>query len=408
MNILTKVLSAFGLKRETPFFVDDRYQGNAGTSGEVVTPFSALSLSSVWACANLVSGTMASLPFEMYRRQPDGHSAVDASHPLHGVIYDSPNYDQTALDFWEYLSLSIELWGNGYARVERSGKRVVSLHPIHPEVMTVKRLSNGSLEYSWTEDGKSFRASDRGVLHVRGPGGNPLGGMSTLQFGRQAFSSALAADRAAASMFRNGLRPSALVKFKEWLSPEQRDVTERRLTEKYLGAMNAGRPLIAEGGMEFQQLTISPEDAQMLETRQFSVEEICRFFQVPPALIGHAGASTAWPTSVEQQIIMFLTFYLRKRIKRIEQAVRKQLLTPEDRAAGYTPRFNMEGLLRGDSAARSAFYQVMTQIGAMTINEVRQRENLASVSGGDTPRMQMQNIPITQTISQEGEPDANA
>ena len=273
--------------------------------------------------------------------------------------------------------------------------------------MTVKRLSNGSLEYSWTEDGKFYRQTDRGVLHVRGPGGNPLGGMSTLQFGRQAFSAAIAADRAAASMFRNGLRPSAIIKFKEWLSPIQRDISERSLFEKYTGAMNAGRPMILEGGMEYQQLTISPEDAQMLETRQFSVEEVCRFFQVPPALIGHAGASTAWPTSVEQQIIMFLTFYLRKRLKRIEQAVRKQLLTPEDRASGVTTRFNMEGLLRGDSAARSTFYQTMTQIGAMTINEVRQRENLPSVAGGDTPRMQSQNIPITQTITQE-QADANA
>lgn len=408
MSIMTKVLSAFGLKREVPFFVDDRYPGQPGAAGETVTPASALSLSAVWACSNLVAGTIASLPFEVYRRQPDGHSAIYAEHPLHGVIYDSPNYDQTALDFWEHLALSIELWGNGYARVERANGRVVSLHPVHPEAMTVKRLANGSLQYRWVEDGRQFERTDRGVLHVRGPGGNPLGGMSTLQFGRQVFSSALAADRAAASMFRNGLRPSALIKFKEWLSPDQRDVTERRFAEKYVGAVNSGRPMIAEGGMEYQQLTISPEDAQMLETRQFSVEEICRFFQVPPALIGHAGASTAWPTSVEQQIIMFLTFYLRKRIKRIEQAVRKQLLTPEDRASGVSPRFNMEGLLRGDSAARSAFYQSMTQIGAMTINEVRQRENLASVAGGDTPRMQMQNIPITHTISQEGKPDANA
>ncbi|MFG6083911.1 phage portal protein [Paracoccus litorisediminis] len=407
MKLLTTAMALFGLKRETPFFVDERYQDTAGAGGELVTPLSALSLSAVWACANLVAGTMASLPFEVYRRQPDGHSAVDAAHPLHGVIYDSPNYDQTALDFWEYIALSVELWGNGYVRVERAGNRVVSLHPIHPEAMTVKRITSGSLEYSWTEDGKHFRRADRSVLHVRGPGGNPVGGMSTLQFGRQVFSAAIAADRAAASMFRNGLRPSAIIKFKEWLSPAQRDVAERALVEKYMGAMNAGRPMIAEGGMEYQQLTISPEDAQMLETRQFSVEEICRFFQVPPALIGHAGASTAWPTSVEQQIIMFLTFYLRKRLKRIEQAVRKQLLTPEDRAAGVSTRFNMEGLLRGDSAARATFYQTMTQIGAMTINEVRQRENLPSVVGGETPRMQSQNIPITQTNTQEqGNADA--
>lgn len=403
MTLIRKALVMLGLKREVPFFVDERYPGGGDLAGELVTPNSALSLSAVWACANLIAGTVSSLPFEIYRRQGAGHSVVDRAHPLHHVIYDSPNYDQTALDFWEFIALSVELWGNGFARVERAGGRVVSLHPIHPDAIHVRRLASGALEYSWTEDGRTYRQSDRGVLHVRGPGGNPLGGMSTLKFGRQSFSAALAADRAAASMFRNGLRPSALIRFSEWLSPGQREVTERRLAEKYMGAVNAGRPFIIEGGMEYQQLTISPEDAQMLETRQFTVEEICRFFQVPPALIGHAGTSTAWPTSVEQQIIMFLTFYLRKRLKRIEQAVRKQLLTPEDRAAGVAPRFNMEGLLRGDSAARASFYQTMTQIGAMTINEVRGRENLAPVSGGDIVRMQMQNIPITQET-----PDADA
>ena len=149
--------------------------------------------------------------------------------------------------------------------------------------------------------------------------------------------------------------------------------------------------------MEFSSLSISPEDAQMLETRQFSVEEICRYFQVPPALIGHAGNSTAWPTSVDQQVLMFTKFYLRRRVKRIEQAVRKQLLTPQERAKGYAPRINMDGLLRGDSASRAEYYQTMTQIGAMTINEVCDREGWAHKPGGDVPRMQMQNIPITQT-----------
>ncbi|TNJ39245.1 phage portal protein, partial [Phaeobacter sp. B1627] len=197
-------------------------------------------------------------------------------------------------------------------------------------------------------------------------------------------------------MFRNGLRPSGLIKFKEWLNVEERAAAEA-IVEKYLGAVNAGKPFIAEGGLEYEQITISPEDAQMLETRQFSVEEICRFFQVPPALIGHAGASTAWPTSVDQQVLMFTKFYLRRRVKRIEQAVDKQLLTAADRAAGISGRINMDALLRGDSASRASFYQTMVQIGGMTINELRAREGLPPVAGGDVVRAQMQNIPITET-----------
>lgn len=370
--------------------------GGPGYAGEVVNSRSSMSLSAVWACANLVSGTISSLPFEIHRSNSDGFSSVDARHPLHRLLYESPNYDQTALDFWDYLCLSVELWGNAYAQVTRSGDVIAALYPINPEAMSVRRLTTGALEYRWTRDGRFYVGTDRDVLHIRGPGGEALGGMSTLQFGRQVFSSALAADRAAAGMFSNGLRPSAVVKFKEWLTPEQRAVTETLLLDKYQGAMNAGRPFVAEGGVEYQQLSIAPEDAQMLETRQFSVEEVCRYFGVPPVMIGHAGGSTAWPTSVEQQALIFQKFTLRRRIKRIEQAVAMQLLSPQDRASGVSARINMEALLRGDSASRAAFYQIMTQIGAITINEVRGRENMPPVAGGDTPRMQMQNVPITQ------------
>lgn len=365
-------------------------------AGEVVTSGSSLGLSAVWACANLISGSISSLPCQVYRsaggvRQPDN------GHDLYRVLHDSPNYDQTALDFWDFMCLSLELWGNAYARVIKRNDRIIALRPVRPDLVTVKRLQNGPLEYTWTQDGEFFRLRDRDVFHIRGPGGDPLGGMSTLTVARNAFSSAMAAERAAAGMFRNGLRPSALIKFAEWLSPEQREVTHTALAEKYLGAINAGRPFIAEGGMEYQQLTISPEDAQMLETRAFSVEEVCRFFGVPPVMIGHPAGSTAWPTSVEQQVLTFQKFTLRRRLKRIEQAISQQLISADDRASGVVVEFNMEGLLRGDSAARASFYQTMTGMGAMTINEVRRLENMPPVEGGDEVRMQMQNVPIAQT-----------
>lgn len=403
MGILAKALSMVGLQRKsTPVFWPAGYEpGGAGYAGEIVTASSTMALSAVWACANLLSGTISSLPFEVMRRNGD-LAEVATDHPLHRVIYASPNYEQTALDFWDYLCLSLELWGNAYARVERSGDRIVALFPIAPDAMTVVRRTDGALEYRWTQDGKHFVRADRDVLHIRGPGGDPLGGMSTLKFGRETFSTALAADRAAASTFKNGMRPSAAVAFKEFLTPEQRQVAETRLAEKFAGAINAGRPFMLEGGAEYRQLSISPEDAQMLETRQFSVEEICRFFAVPPVMIGHAGANTAWPTSVEQQMILFQTYSLRRRIKRIEAAVEKQLMTAEDRASGYSARFNLEALLRGDSASRAAFYQTMSQIGGMTINEIRRRENLPPVDGGDVIRLQMQNVPIDQTGAMNG------
>jgi HK97 family phage portal protein len=377
---------------EPHFWKDTRFTEEAGDP----THEGALSLSAVWACVNLIAGTIASLPLMVYRTDRNGARTVAGSHPLYRVLHDNPNSLQTALDFLEFMCASLELWGNGYARKIRSGERMVGLVPILPQLPVVRRLGNGRLGYRWTENGEIFDLTSDEVLHIRGFGGNPLGGMSTLAFGARAFGTALDVDRTARRTFENGLRPSGVMTFPTWLNQEQRDVIEKKLTEKYTGAMNAGRPLILEGGTTWSQLGLNPEDAQMLESRGFSVEEICRFFGVPPFMVGHSEKSTSWGTGLEQQTLGFQKFSLRRRMKRIEQALEKQLLTAEDRAQGIVIEFNLEGLLRGDSAARASFYQSGLMNGWMTINEVRALENLPPVDGGDVPRMQSQNVPITQ------------
>jgi len=371
--------------------------GSYSASGEAVTQSSALALSAVWACVNLIAGTTATLPFMVYRENTEGQRVPARDHPLYRVLHDSPNFDQTAVDFWEWISASLELYGNAYARIAKNDAgQIVSIYPIAPQFMGVKRAPDGGIEYEWTEDGKLYRRRERDVMHIRGFGGHPLGGLSTLQFARGALGIAQAQERASAATFQNAMRPSGLLVVPDSLQPDQREKLEERLVNKFMGTLNAGRPMVLEHGIQWQQLTISPEDAQMLESRHFSVEEIARFFGVPPFMIGHTEKSTSWGTGIEQQTIGFQKFTLRRRLKRIEQAVSKQLMTPSDRAAGITVEFNLEGLLRADSAGRSAFYSTMTQIGAMTINEVREKENLPPVLGGDVPRMQMQNIPITE------------
>lgn len=398
MGLMDRALAVLGLQRKSAIaWANGSVSSGLGDAGENVTQASALALSAVWACTNLINGAVSTLPLAVIRKAPDGSSAVDRAHPIYNLVHESPNFDQTIVDFLDFTSGAIELQGNGYARKVRGpGDRIVSLVPIRPEGMSVRRLTSGALEYRWSEDGRSFVGSEADVLHIRGPGGDPLGGMSTLGVARNSFSSAQAAERAAAGMFRNGLRPSGVITFKEWLSPEQRATAHEGIQSKYLGAINAGRPFIAEGGMEYRQLSITPEDAQMLETRQFSVAEICRFFGVPPVMIGHADNGAGWPSSVEAQMQMFYQLTLRRRLVRIEKAMSKQLLSVDDRARGVRIEFNLEGLLRGDSAARSAFYGAGLTSGWLTINEVRGKENLPRVDGGDVPRMQMQNVPLTE------------
>lgn len=371
--------------------------GPPSYSGEEVSQNSALALSAVWGCVNLIAGTTATLPCMVYRPNAEGQRDVARDHPLYRVLHDSPNFDQTAVDFWEWMAASLELYGNAYARIAKnSAGQVTSLYPVAPQMMVVRRATDGGIEYEWSEDGQSFRRRERDVLHIRGFGGHPLGGLSTLQFARSSLGLAQAQERAAGETFRNGMRPSGVLTFDQFLTAENRKIAETRLVEKFAGAMNAGRPMVLEGGTKWEQLTINPEDAQMLESRSFSVEEIARFFGVPPFMIGHTEKSTSWGTGIEQQTIGFQKFTLRRRLKRLEQAVVKQLMTPADRAAGMTVEFNLEGLLRADSTARASFYNTMTQIGAMTVNEVRKLENLPPVEGGDVARMQMQNVPITE------------
>jgi len=403
MNVIKAVARVLSLKSSSskPLSIRDpahwRNSNYDVPSGERVSAEAVLGLSAVWACTNLLAGTQASLPLMVYRTGSDGQRVLAKDHPLYRVLHDSPNSLQTSVDFWEFMCGSIELWGNAYARVVRADGRVVSLIPVQPDLPAVDKISNGKLIYKWTEDGVSREETSDTMLHIRGFGGNPLGGMSALTFGARAFGLSLAVDRAAGATFRNGMRPSVAIKFDKFLSKEQRETIEEGIARRYSGAMNAGRPFITEGGGGIETLSINPEDAQMLESRGFSVEEICRFFGVPPFMIGHTEKSTSWGTGLEQQTLGFQKFTLRRRMKRIEQACEKQLLTAEDRAAGIVIEFNLEGLLRGDSQARSTFYQSALTNGWMTINEVRALENMPPVDGGDVPRMQSQNIPITES-----------
>lgn len=405
MNLIKSLVGFFGGGFVRPWTVrtPDHLVAEAGCDqrdGES-SAAGVLGLSAAWACVNLLAGTISSLPLMVYRTGPNGARTVARDHALYRVLHDSPNFDQTAVDFWEFGAAALELTGNMHARIERSGGKVVALLPIYERVTA--RFDGADIRYRWTEDGRAYDLPQSEVFHVRGFGGNPLGGLSTLAYGRHTFGLARDIDKAARETFRNGMRPSGTLTFEKFLTTEQREIAEKKLVEKFAGAMNAGRPMVLEGGTKWEQLTINPEDAQMLESRAFSIEEVCRFFGVPPHMVGHTEKTTSWGTGLEQQTLGFQKFTLRRRLKRIEQAAEKQLLTPNDRAQGITVEFNLEGLLRGDSKARSDFYASGLMNGWMTINEVRALENMPPVPGGDIPRMQSQNVPITQAGQQ---PDA--
>lgn len=415
MNLLTRLFRLSGTKDIEPWRGGQvsTENGNNFVTNQVTTADyrdlravqggAAVGLSATWACVQLIAGTIASLPLMVYRTDASGIRTVAKDHPLYFVLHDSPNFDQTAVDFWEVMAASLELHGNAYAVIERRSTGVINaLHPIRPDIVKARRTDGGDIEYRWTENGRETVKRGVDVLHIRGSLGDALSGASTLSICRSVFDGAMDADGAASSMFRNGVNPSGLLSAPEGvkLTKVQRDELEDHLSRKYQGALRTGVPMLLDGGLTWQQLAIKPQDAQMLESRKFSGEEICRIFGVPPAMVGFGDKASNWGTGKEVDVLGFQKFTLRKRLKRIEQAVIKQLVPlAERRAQGLTIEFNFEGLLRGDTASRYDAYEKAIRMGIATRNECRALENLPPIEGGDVVTVQMQDIPLADAIN---------
>jgi HK97 family phage portal protein len=207
----------------------------------------------------------------------------------------------------------------------------------------------------------------------------------------------MAADELAGSIFANGARIGGALTVDQVLDPEQRIQVRENIVEPMTGSRNAGGVIVLEAGMKFVPMSMTPEDSQFLETRSFHVEEQCRWFRMPPGLIGHTEKASSLPTAWEGQMISFLTLTLRPYLQRIEQAISRSLLTATQRLT-LKPEFLVEGLLRADSAARASFYNIMVQNGLMTHNEARRKENLPPLPGGDVLTVQSQNVPLGQMI----------
>lgn len=374
------------------------YRIGGNHAGVAVTEQSALTISTFFACLRMVASTIATLPLPVYRRGSDRIAREARDAALWRVLHDSPNADQTALDYWEMAVVSLLMRGNHFARKLREGGRLIGLEPVRPDIVAVRRGTGGELRYRWTWGGEHFDLPEDDVFHVRGFGGGPMGGLSVIAYARESLGIALAADRAAGSMFANGVQPTGALTFKEFLSPEDREITRTDLIDQFAGAQNAGKPFILEGGATWTQISMKADEAQLLQSRAWSVEEVCRWFGVPPILIGHSEKQTSWGTGVEQVVLGFLKFTLTPYLRRIEQAISKQLVSPAEARAGLFAEFNVEGLLRGDSKGRAQFFHYALGDGWMTRNEVRAKENLPPVSGGDVVTVQSQNIALEEAV----------
>lgn len=349
------------------------------------------------------------LPIGTHEKQPDGgRNTID--HPLAAIIGDSPNEDMTSLEFWEAMVAWLCTWGNAYAEIARSGDRIVALNLLAADATWPVRDAEHNLVYRVNDRGKHEDLPPENVLHIRGFGFGGDLGLSPIRFGVQTIGTALAADKVAAKTLGSGMMPSGVLttgEKGEVLTSEQANQLEARML-KYAGSRNAGKMMVLEAGVEFEKLSMDPESAQLLETRRFHVEEICRWFGVPPIIVGHAAqGQTMWGTGVEAILIQWLTTGLNPYLTRIEKRIRKQLLSAADRRRVYA-EFNREGLLQADSAAKAAFLSTMVQNALMTRNEGRAKLNLATKPGGDVLTAQTNLAPLDQLGAAGGDQAARA
>lgn len=373
-------------------------------SGRFVSPDQALRLSTVFACVRQISETVGTLPCQVYRRERGGGKTLAPDHRLYALVHDTPNADMTASDFFEVVCVHLCLWGNHFSEIYRDGTgQVTAIYPLDPRLVDVGRLTDGRLRYLYADPygGGLREISENDMFHVRGFGPDSVVGLSPISCARLSLDIARSAEEVAGSTYRNGMRPSGVISTDKVLSKEQRDIVRGIYSDYAAGPENAGGLLPLEAGFKYQQLGMNPADAQMLENRAFSVEDICRWFKVPPYMVGHTEKSTSWGSGLEQQNTGFATYTLRPYLRRIEQKGQVKLLTPAERGE-YFIEFNLDALLRADAQARAALWSSALQNGWMTRNEVRSKDNLPPVNGGDVLTVQANMVPLDRLGQERG------
>jgi HK97 family phage portal protein len=354
--------------------------GTSTNAGVSVSETSALGMTAVWRAVNLISGVCAGLPLHAYRSTDDAdvRERMPRTSAAARLLAD-PHPDMTPLEFWETVYAHICLWGNAYIRMlKNQNGQIVELWPIHPGRVRVGRESeNGTKVYCI--DGGETEHTDATILHIPGFGYDGICGVSPIRFARQAIAMGLAAEQYGGALFGNGSLASGILQTEQRLEQNDANRLKRRWREKATGLNNAHDVVVLDSGAKFQQLSIPPQDAQFIESRRFQIVEVARLYGIPPHMMMETDKSTSWGSGIEQQAIGFNVYDLRRWYQRVEQRVTR-VIRPANAYAAYT----VEGLLRGDSASRAEFYTKMFRLGAYSTNDIRQKENLPPVEGGNT------------------------
>jgi HK97 family phage portal protein len=382
MGVFDKARTSFRnwmLQDAATRMVYEGWSGGQTASGIDVSESKALSSAAVWAAVNALSSSVASLPVDAYKRLPNGDREKETASDLQWVLHEQPNEDMTPYAWKETIMVHLLLRGNAYCEIIRSdGGRLMSLEIIHPDAITPKRNDTGMLVYEYKPFGKdAVTIPASRILHFAGMGFDGVVGYSVLAKAKESIGLGLATEKYGSTFFGNGAWPGLVATHPDKMTPEAIARLKAGWESLHKGPDRAHKLAVLEGGMKLDRVTINPEDSQFLQTREFQIEEVARWFHLPPHKLGHKFAERPGG-SIEAQNIEFVTDSLMPWLRRIEQELTRKLVTYRERPGRYV-EFNVNALLRGDIKSRFDAYAVAKTNGWLSVNEIRRMENMNDI-----------------------------
>ena len=346
-----------------------------------------MQVSAVWACVKLLSETVSSLPLNIYEKD---NKTIANDFYFQSFINHKPNRYQTRQEFFETMMLNLTLHGNAYARITRINGKIINLMPLMSAQVEVNLANDGSIVYQYTSDNSVEFLAEQSVWHIK-LYGNGIIGKSPLAFGRNMIGIAQAAEKTVTRIYTNGGKRSGVLVLDKLLTSAQRDQVRENFSS--LTTSTDERLLVLEMGMKFDPIAMSPQDIELLSSRKFQLEEICRWFGVPSILVNDTSGSTAWGSGIEQLVSGFYKLNLRPYLERFEASIDANLLSDNERKI-YRSEFDFEGLLRSDFKSRLEGYRTAIAGSILTPNEVRKLENWDALAGGDSLLSQVNMTPL--------------
>lgn len=348
------------------------YGGQPSASGKTVNWKTALQVTTVLACARVISQGIAQIPFKVYEESKDGRSRLPAKeHPLYNVLHLKPNDYQTSFEYRETLGLHAVLTGAHFSFINRVRGEIKELIPFDPQFVEVKRSRDGTLTYKVTpENGEAQEFPAEAIWHVRGPSWNSYTALDLIKLAREAIGLAIATEEGQAKLHSNGARVGGILSVEGSLGDEKYEQLRKWVAKNFEGSENAGRTMILDRAAKFTSAQQTAIDSQHLETRAYQVEEVCRALGVMPIMVGHSDKAATY-ASAEQMFLAHNVYTMAPWYQRIEQSADVNLLTEKDRAAGLYTKFTEEGLLRGSLKDTKDTILGYVNGGVLTVNEGR-------------------------------------